>query len=676
MTIRSPAEHDTGARKHVVRTGAYLTALVLFVALFTRVVPHVSQLYPGPLPDNPYFVPGHGLLLYLLLPLVVTATLSVIMAPGVLLALAFEDRISLAELTLKAFAISFAVLVASFSALHVVISTPSAFAFTVTIFVVLALAYAVWAYGALYGGGVADFPVERQRITAFGVLVLSVLLVSIPVLFWQDINPDGLEGLSTGRSLSYHVLPRLPNGNMPGLDLGMVTMAYPIHWMIVFFGHIEVAARLPVLLYLALIYAGVTALIERGSTRRLGPSEEATIVLTAGVFAVTMIFSDTYHPYSTDVASPANIDLLAVGGMLSTAYFFFEKNRRWTIAFAFLTHLTRPTGVMFLVLLGLASLIATRRDLRWRVVTLAAALVLCLVWTVTYEEVVAPLIGVPIEAGTLTIARRLRFLRFDDVRRFLWVIVPAGILPAMSFFEYRALDESARVLLLVGVAYFLFFYILAFTALHHFAPVMVIPVVLFWRLRLRRERSGPWVSASALAAVTALILSLPASLVVDRKMRQLGSVTEYRIGDYSGDFDAYRLAYRHKNILNELFRPVWQVEDPATEMVGSPWVQIHYAATSGSPDDSINYLVIPTVADPPPGFTPLTSDSTAALYVRDIARWERDRRTPPGTDFPSPVYRVPKETLFPIWGIAAGAFSLDLREILPQSLLRRIEAER
>jgi hypothetical protein len=286
------------------------------------------------------------------------------------------------------------------------------------------------------------------------------------------------------------------------------------------------------------------------------------------------------------------------------------------------------------------------------------------------------LIGVPIEAGTLTIARRLRFLRFDDVSRFLWVIVPAGILPAASFFSYRALDESARILLLVGIAYFAFFYVLAFTALHHFAPVMVIPVVLFWRLRLQRERRGAWVAASALAALTAMVLSLPASFAVDRKMRELGRSTEYRVGDYAGDFDEYRVAYRHKDILNELFRPVWQVEDPSTEMVGSPWVQIHYAASSGWPAGSINYLVIPAVADPPSGFTSIASDTAVALYVRDTARWRRDAHTPPGTDFRSPIYRVPKETLFPIWGIAAGTYGLDLREVLPRSLLRRIETGR
>jgi len=676
VSDRGSTSPDPRVGVRVAGVGVALTTLVVLLAVLAGVVPRVAGLYPGAVPENPYFVPGRAGLLYLLMPVVVMATLTLLMAPGTLAVLAFGHRGRLSTLILKAFVVSFAAFVVGFGALHLVFPVPSTAAFSATMLLVLVLAFAAWATRAVRGDVAAGFPFERGRLVALASLTFAVLVTSIPVLFWQDINPDGLEGLSTGRSLAYHILPRLPNGLMPGLDLGMVTMAYPIHWMIVLFGHLEVAARLPFLLYLALIYAGVTALIERDAARRLSGSEEATVALTLGVFAVTLIFSDTYHPYSADVASPANIDLLAVGGMLGTAYFFFDRNRSWTIAFAFLTHLTRPTGVMFLGLLGAATLLVSRRDWRWRVATLGAALGACVAWTVLYEHVLASLIGVPIEAGTSSIARRLRFLRFDDFGRLLWVVVPGGIVPAVSVFWYRRLDESSRSLLLVSGGYFLFFYVLAFTALHHFAPVMLLPVVLFWRVLLQRERSGAWAGAAAVGALAALIVSLPAGSSVDRRMRELGRATDFGIGDYSGDFDAYREAYRHKDILDSLFRPIWLVDDPGAEQVGSPWVQIHYASAASSPPDSIRYLVLPGAAAPPPGFERVAADSAAALYVRDRERWVQDRRSPPRTDFRSPIYAVPKETLFPFWGIPAGTYDLDLRDVLPDFVLSRLGPER
>ena len=70
----------------------------------------------------------------------------------------------------------------------------------------------------------------------------------LPIIFWQDFNPDGLEALSMGRSLFEYLLPMLPTGDVAGFSVGMNSNAYPVNWFIAWIGPVEAAARLPALL--------------------------------------------------------------------------------------------------------------------------------------------------------------------------------------------------------------------------------------------------------------------------------------------------------------------------------------------------------------------------------------------------------------------------------------------
>ena len=652
-------------RRQVFRAGAIPGAAILVLLLAGRQLAKVAALFPDTLPDNPYFVPQHAFLLYVLTPLLLLAALVVLVAPGIFLVMAGGRTRDVAPLFLKGVLVAFVLNIVAFGLLKLLPGPPGAAVHTGLLFV---LNIAAW--GALWlrhgrGTETANPPAPgaawRWAWAALIPVLAAVLL--LPVLFWQDLNPDGLEALTGGRSLAWFVLPRFPDGETPGLNLGMITSSYPIHWFIALFGMDDASGRLPMLLYAPMIWMGLVALIEVRAPRRLTAAEDFALVAGLAVFIAAIGFNDTYHAYSTDIASPANIDLLAMAGMLAMLYFFWNREWGWFLFAAMFTHVTRPTGLMLLGLLGIAVFLLDRDSLVRRLGVIALAIGFMLFWTVAFEKGVPRIADIVIDSGAGEVAGRFRYLRFGHLQRLLWVIIPAGIVPVLALPMFRKQDAISRSLVLMTTLYFLFFFVIAFTALHHFAPAMLFPIVVFWRLALKSPATGRRAAVVTAAAAVALVLSLPRSMALDRTMRPIGQATVWNVGDYGGSYEAYRLAYDHKGLLLELFPPFWEVPDPAAEFIGSPWLQIRYSR-HGPVGPETNYAVQP-VADPAPaGFTRLAADSVAALYVRDLDRWRADRYQARDTEWQSPALRVRREVLFWMLGVEAGTYDIDVRRVL------------
>jgi hypothetical protein len=268
-------------------------------------------------------------------------------------------------------------------------------------------------------------------------------------------------------------------------------------------------------------------------------------------------------------------------------------------------------------------------------------------------------------------------LQFNDYGRLLFLLVPAGILPPVALFLLRSHDYISRSLTVITLGYFTFFYIVAFVVLHHFLPAMVLPVIVFWRVVLRGSWKPFLVGTAAVAAVAALVTVQPRCYLIDRTMRNIGRVTDYGIGSYYGRYAEYREAFDQKNLLDSLFPPWHKVEDPATELIGSPWLLVHYAAKGSAPD--INYVVRRSVEPEPPGFTRIADNGAGAVYVKDTARWQQDRNSPPRTDCRSPVLEIPKETVYRRFGEPAGNYTVDMKWVvrrIKQFLIRTIGLDR
>lgn len=619
-------------------------------------------------PANSYFVPSRALLLYLGVPLATTLAVATAMAPAFLLVAAWGRARSATEWAATALVVAFAVNGVGLAVANAVggfsMDPTAGRVGLLALTVIAGVTLVVRAHRTALPLPGTTTDLRRAVWTVAIPVVLTIGL--LPVLLWQDFNPDGLEALSMGRSLGAHVLPRLPTGYASGLSLGMVTSSYPVSWFVTWFGPTEIAARAPLLMYAPLLFLIVLGCAEHDRSRRATFGEEAALFLGVLGFLVALAYNNSYHPYFADIASPANLDILAVTLMAAIVYFHWTDRPALLVATALLATFNRPTGVLFLGLLVIGASISRRpsgvRDLVGRVGPLVIAAIACVAAGAVYERLVVPTLGIPLEDPGAQIGWRLRYFTVDDIGRLAYLVLPSGVVPAVALFAWPKLDPRARALSVAVLGYFVFFYLRAFVALHHFAPAMLLPLVVLWRWALDARPDRRRTAAVAAVAALAVLSSLPRNLDVHRTMRGVGAATVYEPGDYLGSWTELRDAFEAKDVLDSIFRPYWDVPDPGAELIGAPWVQVHYASTA-PPDDSPRYLVTSAGA-PSSGRWLDVAGTEGTAFVADSSSWAADRSTAPTTDFASRWYAIDRETLFPRLGIPAGNYSFDLREVL------------
>jgi hypothetical protein len=260
---------------------------------------------------------------------------------------------------------------------------------------------------------------------------------------------------------------------------------------------------------------------------------------------------------------------------------------------------------------------------------------------------------------------RVRYLRFDDWTRLRYLVVPAGVIPAFSFFTWRRMDATSRALSLLALAYFAFFYCMASYSLHHFAPAMLLPLVVFWRETARRESvtGSRWRLAVASGAVAAIALAMPRSFAVYRDNRRLAADLSYEVGDYRGTFETMSRAFEGRRAVATLFESAFLL-DPQSARLADPLALIHYAAASGNPKERARYVVRDSGAPPPVGTMAEATVTGVTLHVRDVDSWQRERLAAPGPAPRSRFYNVPRTSLFKHLTLEAGLATLDVRGVL------------
>lgn len=665
MVTQPKMSSQTITTRAVIFLGLLFVASWLIVLQGAGVVPKVATLYPLAVPANPYFQYTEAFLLYVLMPLVVMSSLVLLLSPGVLLVLGLGAARCWSELIILAFGMSFLVHVLLASAVKLVlgISLSSAI-FLSTAVGGGAVGWAILAFRVSQGTKL-PWPISERsdvrRLCWTIAIPLIALWALLPVLFWQDFSADGFGVLESGRSLSVHFLPRWPtDSGLLGLGIGMIPMAYPVHWFVMLFGLIEAAARLPLILYLPVLFCILVRLIEWCSPRVLGFAEEAVLFLALAVYTVTMSYNASYDAYFADIASPAAFETLTVICMLAAIYFLGRGRDLWFYFFALMSYLCRPTGLLVLGLMGLAIFFCWPENWKPWLIRIGIAISLCAVIALVYEKVYVPSVIADSALGypSTSILGRFRYLRIDDLIRINYALFPGGILPFIFLFAFSWQDMFGRIITIISLGYFVLFYFQAFIALHQFVPTMVLPLVVFWRIYLHYKG---WLRrlilpAAAVAGVFALWLSLPEHFQINRTHRGIGQVTAYLVGNYDVDYQPIK----HVNLLLKLIPPDWEVQDPSQELVGSPFSIIYYAAHSMAPDAKVNYVVQQLSEPAPPGFTKIADDRVAALYIKDMQQWNRDRFRHLRTDYKSPLYDIPRTTLFRYWGARYGEYGIDL----------------
>ncbi len=523
------------------------------------------------------------------------------------------------------------------------------------------------------GGLLGLFPVKRSEpqprpprfrfralLTPLFLLFVTVTVL-LPVIFWQDFNPDGFEVFHAGVSLAHAPWPQWP-GEAPlaGLGTGGITLAYPTAWFLTWFGPIDAAARLPLVVALPVLHGTLMELIAWKSVRRPGFLVGTALAVALASVTAALVFSGGYDPHLPDAASPAALDLLFLA--LLAGVFLNLMERRWlmTAILATLALFTRPTTVMVLGVALVAGVIFLEEH-RWSWVARGAiALAAALVAGYVYEKVYIPSVLGAAGSGTgaASLPSRLRYLNFTDLRRFLYAALPAGIVPAYALTLWKGQDGLARVLTVVTAAVFLVFYLMAFVTLQHFAPVMVLPLVVYWRVVLNAPR--PLVVPAAVLAIAGGALGcffgLPLNAGPHRPFRELS----YEVAPPPTGADGLSLDQAARLLARRIVIP--ELGNPHHARAVARII-LHDAKTEASTRPRFRFLAPGSTV--PPGFRVLANDEFGWSLLGRVALAEKDlMMVIPPVSYEASVYRVPLKVRFRHLGVPAHRFDLDLKEVL------------
>jgi hypothetical protein len=619
--------------------------------------------------NNPYILPQYAGLLYIWAPLVIISTLILFLSPGLLFVLLFNKAKSFGQWL--AYGLVSSIILVSFSAALIqgLIKTPLRGPdFGLVVVLCAFVCYVILAIRVRRGMAVQiPSPFVSPILLSFFFIWILVAALS-PKFYWENFNGDGAHAFEAARLLLFQPFPFWDSSagevaSFPGVS--SMLFAYPASWFIRFFGEFEASSRLPYLLYLVCTFGIIQSLGEHGQNRKLGLIQQSLLWLGLIVYTLTIAYSATYSPYSADISLPATQDTLVMVCFLGFVYAYISDDRLWMVLFQLMTLFSLPNGLL-LVGMWVVCVVLVFRPISWR------KLILIVVGFVIFFAIsfVMPrlmlLLNQPFskdEYGLISLLSRFAFLQFTDIRRFLFVIVPAGILPALSLALWKKQDQLAKALTLLTIFYFGFFYIQAYTALHYFIPVMLIPLVVFWRYAINLpEMHQRWISlAVTLAGIGAIVLSLPTTFSVDRSGRTVGMTIDNRIQGYDTLNPA---VYRSMELLYHLFPYDWDPEVPNVSYGGSALVWSYYAQQGKGLDPSINYVIQDIHEESQEGMRLMASNSEFALYIRDAQVLTDQRALRPDTPAGSPLYAIPRSYLFRSVAESDGTAVISVLDLL------------
>lgn len=556
----------------------------------------------------PWFVPSQALLLYIILPLLTLAASVLLFAPGFLLALRLDaGRGDFGGILLKGFAFAIVGQSVVLGLVDAAAGAPLTGPAFCLVFGALALAALVPVWQADRHGAVdwAMFRDRRADLLVMVALPAAVLWLLSAKFCWEALNGDGAHLFLSAQNLIRTGSPfwdASAGGTAAYPSITTLIEVIPNAWFQRLFGAHELSARLPVLPGLALLAALVLDLIRH--SRRDAPVSAAAlgVGVALGLYAWVLAWHASYDPYYADIALPMSREPFVMIAFLGFMRFTLDRNVVWTAVFAVLSYAALPSAPVFMVL-WIAALVVVRHPVGWRWLAAAFAIVVA----VSIAGRIAPEVLAGFGLGSArdefsagNLADRLRYVTLFWPQRMLFWILPCGIVPALALLSWRWQDRTTRAVSLLAIGYALFFYVQGYRVLpHHFAPVMVLPLIVYWRLRPVALHPGRATTLALSGLAAAAVLSIPGGFRPHLHGRDLGARIQIAAPAGSYADDPARLA-AVTAVLAAAFPMQWSENAWRTRYLGSPLSWYVHALQPKRPGQRIDYRIAPDTGTPLP----------------------------------------------------------------------------
>lgn len=628
---------------------------VLFGASVMEGAAGLHELAYGP---NPYFIPGHALMLYILAPLVALSGFALLLGPGLMLALALGRGRTIAVWMINGFALSLAIITLGAMLVQTILAEPlKGWTFgLMTLVCTLVSAHLAWIVSREWPDRFAIPAFDRHDWAALGIATgLGWLIIAAlaPKFFWESFNGDGLHYFESARLMLHQPLPFWPASaedfaTWPGIK--SVLCVFPGSWLVRLFGEYELSARLAYVLILIPLACALMGVIEQGQRRRMRPVERLLLAGALALFTLVMGFSASEDPYNADIALPGVQDALLMLFFCGYLLAFLKGETKSLSVSVVLLYLTSPNTLPMLGawLIGVTLFL---RPVPWRLMahTLGALVVMIALEALAPHVLALVQLAPPgSEHGTIDLVKRLVHIQLDQIVRFSWAFVPVGIAPALAIFlGWRWQDRVTRALSLCALILFAFYYLQYRSALHYFVPATILALVVYWRMLIGLPANSTASAAAPALTLTALLASLalswPTATHPVMASRDVGTQIEDRTTGYERGDPA---TFHHVNILQALFPRPADPRVPEHAYGGHPQIWNYYAHRADAPAFPRNYVLQPADYPPVPLARLIAMENGYALYVRDEALWRKQASLILPATSGSMLYYIPEDVLF------------------------------
>ena len=611
---------------------------------------------------NPYIIPSRAFSLYVAVPLVSLACSIFFLAPGLIIATVMGREKALAHWLLAGFGLSIVVLTAATSAFQfatgIVLTGHRFFALVALVnLVLLVLAGFRLASGQRFRIDLRDQSADLWMSLG---LFLAVLILMSPKFYWENFTGDGSGALQFTRLFVHTLWPFWPDDagvirQAPGLTSFLFVV--PDSWFVRLWGETEYSVRVGHLMGLGLLYPVLTALIRTGRPEaRIGIVDHLLLAATLYLYSLSVIYSGGYHAWFGDSPMPAVRETLAMVCFMGYILAFVEDRRAMMVGLGVMSHLSIPTGGLWLLLWPIAVWLVWRPrpwpQLRTAILTLVIAAAISIALPVAISRAHLPFPGD--EFSAKAIVDRLRFVSIIDWARFGYLAIPIGLTPALFLFTWSWQDRLSRALTLLTVVFFLFFYFQGYRVLlHHFIPAMFPPLVVMWRSPLMRDRFTRGAVVAGLLA--ALVIAWPRQMGMHDHDRAFAAFiqTEGPRFDSAAPLDGERFRGFEPKALDtfhhlfDVLLPIGYGERDAGErFFGAPLVWFYYSEFPKPEGQVINYVVKPIADATPEDGQLFDSYDGYGLYIKDMALFEQQRSQKLPINTGSWALHTPREIMF------------------------------